>query len=270
MSLHFLSHTLLYSKKMRSHEFVELGGGENDENSAWLERLKAVQDTIESDGQRIFKIAWNMTGLLLIATLQFILFPRAIFAGTSGSDGTYQERVKGLFIIDVVAQIYFCIDLYVQWHVDWFKKSEKKRKSQRRWQWIDYLITIPWPFLGLIGSWELYYWFRCVDIVRAIRIRHYWNDMRKEIVHYTGSIISIHAGFAAVSFHVYVLFLLASYFACGWYLVGREKWGGEWVTMEGKPVFWDVDMNGQRVASNHILSIYWAIVTMSSVGYGGL
>ena len=255
----------VHSKKMKSYEFVELGNGENDENSAWRERLKAVQSTIQSDGQRIFKIAWNMTGLLFIALLQFMLFPRAIFAGT----GNGSNRVRILFVIDVVAQIYFCIDLYVQWHMDWFKKSEKKRKSQRRWQWIDYFITIPWPFLGLLGSPKLYYYFRCVDIIRAIRIRHYWNDMRKEIVHYTGSIISIHAGFAAVIYHVYVLFLLASYFSCGWYLVGSAP-GGQWVDNEDKPVFANSDGDDDNIASTHVLAMYWAIVTMSSVGYGGL
>ena len=197
--------TIIQPPKLKDVMEENIGIDNDNDVDAWLLQVESI---ISDDKYRIIKIIWYLTGLCFIAIWQFLLPQRAIFFGST--EFKY-------FSFDIITQIYFIIDLFVQWNL--FKKREKTRSSQRRLQFLDWIITIPWPFIGLFISWKIYYYFRLIDLLRISRLKHYWNDMRHELVHYTGRIISIHAGLSAIIFHIFALLLIASYCACFWYII---------------------------------------------------
>lgn len=229
---------------------------------AWVKQMT----TIMNDGRNemyIQKIIWYAIGVVLIISLQFILPIRAVFSNPASN------FIPATTVIDVISQIYFIIDLIVQWNI--YKNQQAHiPNSQPRFRVIEYIITVPWALFGFIFSAKMYYYLRLADLLRIVRLKYYWNGMRSNLVHYTGSIFSIHTGLCAVMYHMLILFLIASYTACAWYILGdiESSFYESWIDLSGKPVF--AGTKTRFTPSNYLLSMYWAMVSMSSVGYGGI
>ena len=104
----------------------------------------------------------------------------------------------------------------------------------------------------------------------VVLLRAYWDQLRDQLASLFYASVSIHDGISAAFFHLLVLLMVSNYAACIWYLAGF--WSdneNSWLHNTYAPV-WDGNYNIEDKPGLYTLSLYFAIVTMSSVGYGDI
>jgi len=181
-----------------------------------------------------------------------------------------------LFGLNRIIDVFFITDMVLQFFL-MYRDEEKGVlvKSQRAiiqaymkgWFWIDLIAVLPFDMVGVFASSDdmsnlkvlriarLLRLFKLLRILKAGRMFERWETS-----------MAINYSVLTLCKFVALTVVVAHWLACLWHMtVNIEAKEVNWVTNYGDPA----DPDGQlSVAEVYIVALYWAVMTMSTIGYG--
>ena len=178
-------------------------------------------------------------------------------------------------VVDHLVDVVFLVDIYLNACYFTFRKSSKIESSSKKiWKryWKtrgkrDLLIAIPFDLLCSFPTWKLST-YRINKMMALAHMPCLISDFEKYIVQqlHTGRRLS-----AVRCYHMfYVVVSAAHWFACLYYFVGYTQSDG-WITIPG---MMDnqlaLENNTTELSRRYIRSLYFAIGSLATVGYGDI
>ncbi|MDJ0556361.1 MAG: ion transporter [Microcoleaceae cyanobacterium MO_207.B10] len=180
----------------------------------------------------------------------------------------FQNRFDGIWIIlDIVGDLILIIDIFLKFNLGYFVHGEyieDKQKIAQRYRTKKiklYLIAsfpadliarlfIPSSLRFIIGILRLP---RLLRLSECYRIFSSWETN-----------VLINPTFIRMYKLVIVIILINHWVACGWFLIGS------WELTSGDSWLINNSLDSASTRNQYINSLYWAITTLTTVGYGDI
>jgi len=108
--------------------------------------------------------------------------------------------------------------------------------------------------------------FRLVKLFRMLRLNRILNRLERKL--------SIKYGLWQVIKFAFVVLCLAHWMACSWYLVhilqNKGDGGSTWVEVLARDNNYGASLDSQGRWTQYVTCVYWAITTMTTIGYGDI
>ena len=179
-------------------------------------------------------VFWNMC-IVLGITMGAIYLPLRLIRNIDQSIFSYTiaTAVTVLFVVDVVYNFWVA----VRSHAD--SRANRRTALQiyaRRQLWIDLIAAIP---LTLLSALDIH--LLLVRLIKMLRLRDIFMRWQRATIRYSTHL--------RLAFLLYWMVIVAHWAACGW------------ISIHGAP-------EGVPFRDYYIRSLYWAVTTLSTVGYG--
>jgi len=186
-----------------------------------------------------------------------------------------------LFALDIIVDASFLIDILLNFNTGYYSKGllvmDRKKIAWhycKRWLWIDSLTVFPFRYIwdrdenydDVTGPADFEFirrggFGRIIRIVRLLRVFKLKKNFLKleSYIDFSATMTGI---FGFLKLCVIIL-LIAHWLACIWHLVAV-------IALEDHPETWLTQSNlvDSSWIDRYVGSIYWAIMTMTTVGYG--
>lgn len=214
-----------------------------------------------------FMMRWDILSIILLVFVMFVTPFEVAYLSTS---------VNGLFVINRIIDFFFIVDMVIQFFL-MFRDEEKgvliKKQDQiikrylSGWFWIDLVAILPFDMIGVIANSDDLNNLKALRIARLMRLFKLLRILRagRMFDRWESSIAINYSVMTLVQF-VALTIVVAHWLACLWHMtVSIENDETNWVTNYGDPA----DPNGElTTAEVYIVALYWAVMTMSTIGYG--
>ncbi|TGZ68605.1 hypothetical protein CRM22_004171 [Opisthorchis felineus] len=223
----------------------------------------------------IFKIIWDW--MILICTFYIAIMVPYNAAFRLGS------RAKNLLICDIIVELLFIIDILLNFATTYVSKSgqvvyqirEIAIHYLRGWFFLDLIAAIPFDFIDTMDVREtdgfrngVGQWIQLLKMARLLRLARLFQKIERYSQYST-----IILGLLMCMF-----FLIAHWFACGWYWIGRLEQESSthrehsWL-MELSKRMHMTSMNvsdPQAQQAFYVSSLYFTTTSLTSVGFGNV
>ena len=247
----------------------DCGSSLSDGFHSTKERLSELIATSYIHPHGKFRLLWDFISMVFIF-YDLLSVPYVICFNVSSTDAT--------FTFDTIKDVFFMIDVVLNFKTAYIDDGTLitdsaliSKKYLKRWFLIDLLTSLPISLIvevvvddestgSTVSALRLSRFLRFARIARifkAVKLKRLFVKM--EEFFYS----SVFNGIKGLVGLLFMILLLAHWVACIWHLVGSimdDATGSSWISQYGIEEYSNVD--------RYIVSFYWAIATMLTVGYG--
>ncbi|CAK4116912.1 unnamed protein product [Aphanomyces euteiches] len=215
-----------------------------------------------------FRLCWDLyTMVLLIYTS--IAVPFEIAFAT-------QDSVDALFVFDRCVDLSFFIDMVFNFFTPYWDPAMNLLVEEihliakhyvQGWFLLDLASILPFDIIGLfvddtfrnLAIFRILRVLRVVKLVRVFRASRIFTRWQAEV--------SIPVAFFKLASHLATILLLSHWLGCLW---GGMVHFEQYFDASGNPLSWMTvyGIDGEGTQTQYITSLYWAVVTILTIGYG--
>eukprot|EP01006_Ploeotia_vitrea_P007575 TRINITY_DN17489_c0_g1_i1.p1 TRINITY_DN17489_c0_g1~~TRINITY_DN17489_c0_g1_i1.p1 ORF type:complete len:759 (-),score=368.03 TRINITY_DN17489_c0_g1_i1:61-2133(-) len=271
------------SRKSRRHSSGHGDGYDSDISEAFMSMRNNADDLGEEEEEETHipwfiilpsspvKSVWDTVVLGLLLYLVAFLPWRVAFSDA--------DDVSWL---DIVVDVLFGIDIIMSFFTAYEDKRGRVITTHsmivkhylRTWFVLDLIATFPFYLISRdnvtrVSSFarvprllKLFRLVRLLKLLRAYRFRKYFQRLEYSP--------SIHPGLFRIIKLFSIMLCFAHFSACMWYFVGdlREDQRDSWINRNFEKE--DAPVSQKSDVSKYLISLYWSITTLTTIGYGDI
>jgi len=212
-----------------------------------------------------FMRKWDITSIVLLFFVMVVTPYEVAFLATS---------INGLFVINRLIDLYFMTDMVIQFFL-MYRDEEKgvlvKDQSLiiqsylRCWFWIDLVSILPFDMLGVIFDSDELNKAKALRVIRLLRLAKLLRILRAgRMFDRWESAVAVNYSMLTLCKFLFLTVIVAHWMACVWHMVV--------IIEDDLEENWVIGYLGSDHGKDHgevyIVALYWAVMTMSTIGYG--
>lgn len=211
-----------------------------------------------------FQRKWDFVTIFLLAFVMTVTPFEVAFLSTA---------INVLFVINRLMDLFFITDLVMQFFLMYRDEDGRLIKDQKMiikryikcWLWIDTVSVLPFDMLGVIYDSDEINKFKALRIIRLFRLAKLLRILRAgRMFDRWESAVAVNYSMLTLGKFVFLTVIVAHWMACAWHMIKiiEDDTTNNWVIgYLGS----DHDLNTFEI---YICALYWAVMTMSTIGYG--
>lgn len=220
-------------------------------------------------GQR--KIVWDFfIGLLIIYSVLVVPVEIAYNGSAFSASSTFNLVIDGFFFVDIIASFFTAILVtdYDALEVNHRAIAVEYLKS---WFTIDIVSTIPFDTIVATASSSStnLSFTKLVKILRLLRLLKLFRVLKLgAYVERIEDASGISPAFFQLITLLVQMFFVAHWACCLWWGIPSLLSRDPWYTNYGPNGFFVLKLEGEKISAEYLVSLYFTITTMTTVGYG--
>lgn len=208
---------------------------------------------------------WDMSSIALLGFVMLVTPYEVAFLETG---------LNALFFINRLIDLFFVCDMVLQFFL-MYRDEEKGilikdqneiiKNYMRCWMWIDIMSILPFDMIGYFMQSESLNKAKALRIVRLFRLAKLLRILRAgRMFDRWESAVAVNYSLLTLGKFLFLTVIIAHWMACAWHMIKviEDDTTNNWVIG-----YLGAD-HGLPHEEVYVVALYWAVMTMSTIGYG--